>query len=325
MSANGHWSDSQEVVSTNRPLKLILLFIKHFPAFIVHIMLFPISFFYFLCAKKARIHVENFQKQMRQYTNGKTPERISSYLTFLSFAFSIVEKMEGWLGKIKYENLIRHDDALQEMNGLLERGKGAYLIGSHLGNIELMRSLSSFCEIGVSKKISVTTIMSLKVTSQFNNTLKEINPDFETNIIDPDSIGPETIFLLQNEIENGGLVVITGDRTSSHSGKRCIKHDFLGKTAEFPYGVFLIASLLKAPVFFAFGLRTKSAALFPKNNIFVEKAKTDFNCGRAETKKRIEELCGEYVTTLEKYCIKYPNQWYNFFDFWQKNGGEENG
>jgi predicted LPLAT superfamily acyltransferase len=153
--------------------------------------------------------------------------------------------------------------------------------------------------------------------------LKEINPDFETNNIDADSIGPETIFALQNEVENGGLVVILGDRTSAHSEK-CIKHDFLGKTACFPYGVYLIASLLKAPVFFVFGLRTKSASLFPKNNIFVEKAKTDFDCNRAEAKKRIVELCGEYAATLEKYSIKYPNQWYNFYDFWQ-NIGEENG
>ena len=322
MSGNGHWSDSQEVVSTSRPLKFTLLLIKFLPAFLVHLIVFPVSFFFFLCAKSARNHVENFQKQMQLYTNGETPEKVNSYLTILSFALSVVEKMEGWLGKTKYKNLIKHDDDLQDLISLLESGKGAYLIGSHLGNIELMRSLSSFCETGVSKKISVTTIMSMKVTSQFNNTLKEINQEVVTNVIDPDSIGPETIFSLQNEVENGGLVVITGDRTSAHSGKRFIEHEFLGRTAEFPYGVFLIASLLKAPVYFVFGLRTKSAALFPRNNMFVEKAKTDFNCSRAETKKRIEELCGEYATTLEKYCIKYPNQWYNFFDFWQKNGGE---
>jgi Predicted acyltransferase len=322
MSGNGHWSDSQEVVSTNRPLKFTLLLIKFLPAFLVHLIVFPVSFFFYLGAKSARKHVENFQKQMQLYTNGETPKKINSYLTILSFALSVVEKMEGWLGKTKYKNLIKHDDDLQDLISLLESGKGAYLIGSHLGNIELMRSLSSFCETGVSKKISVTTIMSMKVTSQFNNTLKEINPEVVTNVIDPDSIGPETIFALQNEVENGGLVVITGDRTSAHNGKRFIEREFLGRTAEFPYGVFLIASLLKAPVFFVFGIRTKSAALFPKNNMFVEKAKTDFNCSRAETKKRIEKLCGEYVTTLEKYCIKYPNQWYNFFDFWQKNGGE---
>ncbi|MBR4489055.1 hypothetical protein IKP13_00275 [bacterium] len=323
MSGNGHWSNSQEVVKTNKPLKFTLLLIKFLPAFLVHLIVIPVSFFFFVFAKSARKHVENFQQQMRKYTDNAAPVRPDAYLTILSFALSVVEKMEGWLGKVKYENLIRHDDDLQELISRLESGKGAFLIGSHLGNIELMRSLSSFCETGVSKKISVTTIMSMKVTSQFNNTLKEINPEVVTNVIDPDSIGPETIFSLQNEVENGGLVVITGDRTSAHSEKRSIKHDFLGKTADFPYGVFLIATMLKAPLYFVFGLRTKSAALFPKNGIFVEKSKIDLaGCTGREARAKIPELCGEYVSTLEKYCIKYPYQWYNFFDFWQKNGGE---
>ncbi len=326
MSGNGHWSDSQEVVSTSRPLKFTLLLIKFLPAFLVHLIVIPVSFFFFLCAKSARKHVLDFQEQMRKYTDNKAPKRLNAYLTILSFALSVVEKMEGWLGKIKYENLIRHDDSLQELISQLERGKGAFLIGSHLGNIELMRSLSSFCETGVSKKISVTTIMSMKVTSQFNNTLKEINPEVVTNVIDPDSIGPETIFALQNEVENGGLVVITGDRTSAHGGKHTIKHDFLGKTADFPYGVFLIATLLKAPVYFVFGIRTKSAAIFPKNNIFVERSSIDLSsCTGREARAKIPELCGEYVATLEKYCIKYPNQWYNFFDFWQTEKEENNG
>ena len=326
MSEHEHWSKSLEVVKTNKPLKFTLLLIKFLPAFLVHAIVFPVSFFFFICAKNARQHVLDFQKQMQKYTDNAAPKQLNAYLTILSFALSVVEKMEGWLGKIKYENLIRHDDSLQELISQLERGKGAFLIGSHLGNIELMRSLSSFCETGVSKKISVTTIMSMKVTSQFNNTLKEINPEVVTNVIDPDTIGPETIFALQNEVENGGLVVITGDRTSAHGGKHTIKHNFLGKTAEFPYGVFLIATLLKAPVYFVFGIRTKSAAIFPKNNIFVEKSSIDFSsCTGRDARAKIPELCGEYASTLEKYCIKYPNQWYNFFDFWQTEKEENNG
>ena len=324
MSDSGHWSNSQEVVKTNRPLKFTLLLIKFLPAFLVHLIVFPVSFFFYLGAKSARKHVLDFQKEMQKFTDNAVPKQLNAYLTILSFALSVVEKMEGWLGKIKYENLIRHDDSLQELISLLESGKGAFLIGSHLGNIELMRSLSSFCETGVSKKISVTTIMSMKVTSQFNNTLKEINPEVVTNVIDPDTIGPETIFALQNEVENGGLVVITGDRTSAHGGKHTIKHDFLGRTADFPYGVFLIATLLKAPVYFVFCLRTKSAALFPKNNIFVERSKIDLaNCTGREARAKIPELCGEYASTLEKYCVKYPHQWYNFFDFWQNSGGND--
>ena len=325
MNKENHWISTQEVISTNRPLKLTLFLIKMFPSFIVHALVFPVSFFFFLGAKKAKMHYKNFLKQMKEYTKGKFPKSMNSYFWILSFSFSIVEELEGWLGKIKYKNIIKHDDALPELISLLENGKGAFLIGSHLGNLDLLRSLSSFCETGVSKKISVTTVMNMTVTKELNNTLKEINSDFETNIIDSDSVGPEAIFAMQEEIQNGGLVIILGDRTSAHS-ERSIKHDFLGKTANFPYGVFLIATLLKAPVYFVFGIRDKNNAILSKSHIFVEKSKIDFaNCTDREAKAKIPELCDEYVTTLEKYCIKYPYQWYNFFDFWQNSEGDNNG
>jgi len=48
----------------------------------------------------------------------------------------------------------------------------------------------------------------------------------------------------------------------------------------------------------------------------VHKTGIAFDCPRAERETRIKRLCGEYVALLEKYCIMYPLQWYNFFNFW---------
>ena len=94
----------------------------------------------------------------------------------------VIEKMEGWLGNIKYDKIICHDDDLNELKTNLENKKGALLLGSHLGNIELLRSLSSFGEHGVSRSIPVTTIIELKATEQFNRTLHEINPDVDVRV-----------------------------------------------------------------------------------------------------------------------------------------------
>ena len=51
-------------------------------------------------------------------------------------------------------------------------------------------------------------------------------------------------------------------------------------------------------------------------NIHIEKSKVDFDCPRSEREARINECCGEYVERLEKMCLMYPYQWYNFFNFW---------
>lgn len=312
-----HWADEKEVISSNKPLLLVFGLMRKLPDYLVFILIYPISFFFYIFSKRGRVEAKNYQRQMKEFTGGKVPLKISPFKQILSFSLCVMEKMEGWLGNYHYNELVTHDDDLKSLQSQLELGKGALFIGSHLGNIELLRSLSSFGENGVSRKISVTAIIELKSTEQFNRTLKEVNPNVDFQVIDPEKIGVNTIAELQEQIENGGLVVITGDRTSARSRSRIIREKFLGKEADFPYGVFVLALLLKAPTYYVFGLRTKTASLRPKYHIFVEKSKVDFESPSSKRDEKIHALCKEFVVKLEKYCIQFPYQWYNFYNFWK--------
>ncbi len=312
-----HWADEKEVISSNKPLLLIFSLMQKLPAYLIFVLIYPISFFFYIFSRRGRLESKNYQKQMKKFTGGKIPLKISPFKQILSFALCIMEKMEGWLGNYHYDDLVTHDDDLKFLQNQLELGKGALFIGSHLGNIELLRSLSSFGENGISRKISVTAIMELKSTEQFNRTLKEVNPNVDFQVIDPEKIGVNTIVELQEQIEHGGLVVITGDRTSARARSRIIREKFLGKDADFPYGVFVLALLLKAPTYYVFGLRTKTASLRPKYHIFVEKSKVDFESPRSKRDEKIHALCKEFVVKLEKYCVQFPYQWYNFYNFWK--------
>lgn len=318
-----YWADKKEVISTNKPLLLLLMLMKKLPASFVFVLIYPIAFFYFACSKSVRAVCSEYQKQIKEFSKDSIKMKVSVFKQILSFTLCVMEKMEGWLGKFHYEELITHDDDLKALQNQLEQGKGALLIGSHLGNLELLRSLSSFGEDGVKKEVPVIAIMEMKATEQFNNTLKVVNPNAGFHVIDPSEIGPDTIIYLQENIEKGGLVVVTGDRTSARSRDRILKNQFLGKEADFPSGVYILASLLKVPIYFLFGLRTKSASLRPVYNIYVEKSNVDFDCARSERNERIEQLCKEFVSKLEKYCVQFPYQWYNFYKFWSTSGKSE--
>ena len=135
-------------------------------------------------------------------------------------------------------------------------------------------------------------------------------------MLDASNFGPDSILLIQEFAEQGGLIVAAGDRTSIHHREKSIVKSFLGREAKFPYGVFLIPALVKLPVYFMFGMRSKMSVFNPKYNIHIEKSKVDFHCPRTEREARINECCGEFVETLQKFCIMYPYQWYNFFNFW---------
>ena len=312
-----HWSERQEVIKTNKPLKFVLILLKFIPGFIVRFFIYPVSFFFFIFAPDARRAAKIYQKQLREFTGRKIPKHINPYIQIFSFALCIVEKLEGWLGKIKFSKIQYQNDDIDNILALLKEGKGAVLITSHLGNMELLRSLSDYNYQLVGREVPVYVIMDTDINSNFSETLKSVNPKASFNVINSNEIGPDSIVTLMDAIENGALVVIAGDRTSPNAKEKVLKISFLGKDASFPYGVFLIPALLKAPVYFMFGLRSRMSIFNPKQNVYIEKCHTDFDCPRSERETRIVQCCGEFVARLEKFCILYPYQWYNFFDFWQ--------
>ncbi|MCR4734182.1 MAG: hypothetical protein K5829_04135 [Treponema sp.] len=323
-SDHKHWSDEEECIKSNKPLKLALMCIKHIPAWLIMFLMYPIVFGYYLFAPRARKDALLYQHMLKEYTKGYAPKKISSYRQIMAFSINMIEKMFGWLGKIPFDKLTLQNDDFSELTNLLEQGKGAFLIGSHLGNMEILRSLTSFGRTGVSKKFSVTIVQENVSAEQFNKTLEEINPDVIMNVVDSQNIGPDTIFFLQEQIDNGGLVVIAGDRTSARSRSRIIRKAFLGKNADFPYGVFLIPFLLSTPVFYIFGMRKKNTTMNFQYNMYIEKSKIDFDCSRSERNSRVEALCEEYISKLEKICAEYPYQWYNFYNFWLPQENIEN-
>lgn len=315
--------EEKECIKTNKSILFSLWLISVFPEAVMSLIIHLISNFFYLFARKVRVEIRRFQKTLRDFrvANGKppVPKRIDTYKTILSFSYCVIEKLAGWVGKIKYEKLVTHDDDLADLVKQLESGKGAFLIGSHLGNIELLRSLTAFNETACNRKIPVLVLMEVSSTAQFNNTIKKVNPDFDLHALDSTSIGPESIIKIQEHIASGGIVVVTGDRTDKKSSERVIRQSFLGKEANFPYGVYLIAALAKTPIHYIFGLRTKNGPLHPKHYMFIEKSKIDFTVetSRKERNEKINALCSEFVQILEKYAQEFPYQWYNFYNFWE--------
>jgi len=316
MNENKHWADKKEVIRTNKPLQFLLLLLKYTPPFFTHLCVFPVAFFFYLFGKSARNACRQYQKQLREFTGNKLPSRISPYREIASFSYCVVEKMEGWLGKIKFNSIQYQEDDINDILSNLKNKKGVLLITSHLGNMELLRSLSDYNKQLVGHDVPVYAVMDMEVNNNFTDTLKSLNKNYSMNIINSTEIGPDSMVTIMEALEQGALVVIAGDRTSARERKSVIRQSFLGKEAEFPYGVFLMPFLLKVPLYYMFGLRSRLSIFSSKYNIHIEKSKIDFEGPRSEREKNIKLCCAEFVSKLERYCEKYPYQWYNFFNFW---------
>ena len=316
-----HWSKQKEEAAGYWQLKFLLVLFRCLPVILLKIIAFPVGFFYFLFSKRGRIESYRFLKKIAPLIENpllakKCISHFGPLRHIVSFSLSVLEKMQAWSGKFSFSDICFQDDDIKKLLEELEAGKGVVLLFSHLGNAMLLQGLLNTGQTGVSRKISVTAIMDMKVNAHFSRVLKELNPQSDIDLIYPDDIGAQTVIQLEEKISKGELVLIAADRTSL--GGKNFMLPFIGKKAPFSSGIFYLVSLLKAPVYFIFGLRHGDLSIKPKYNMHVHGSPLSFDCRRKERQERSYLLAESFTELLEKYCKKYPFQWYNFFNFWNE-------
>lgn len=324
--AAAEWNEVKEISKSGRSIRFTAFLVKILPHPLLIALTKVVTLFYFFATKDARKCSRAYQNTLIEFSKNlpdylkdtdisKVPRRPDTYCHIASFATCLVEKIEGWSGKSGMKNIEFAGDN-DTVRNLLRAKKGCMLICSHLGNIELFRSIFSYGSDDFDRIIPVTIIMDQKVTRNFNSMIGELNSRAKLNVICPDDISMATMTQLQDTIEEGGLVVISADRVPAHNTQRSLQISFLGKNARLPYGPFLIAALLNCPTYFIFSMRKYQSGFNPTYIVNLLKSETNFEGGRKKREEKILELAGQYTKLMEHFIILYPYQWYNFFNFW---------
>ncbi|MDE1310695.1 glycosyltransferase family 2 protein [Vibrio aestuarianus] len=307
---NQHWSKRQER-GTVLGIKALLAVYSLLGRPIFNLMLKLVMSYYYLTGKQARQASEQYLQHLQSYANRRKitlPNHLSSYNHLLSFGHTMLDKLAAWKGDFSVKNLTIHGQELFQT--LAERKQGVLLLGSHLGNIELCRALGRR-----HSHIKINALVFTEHAERFNAVMKAINPNSELNLIQVSRLGPDTAILLQQKIEQGEWVVIVGDRTSTSKETRAVWADFLGQPAPFPQGPFMLASVLKAPVYLLFGLRDERSKT-PHFNVYFEHFSDNIDLPRKERQAALAQVVQRYADRLEHYTLQAPLQWYNFFNFW---------
>ncbi|MDR2211843.1 MAG: hypothetical protein LBO65_10340 [Spirochaetaceae bacterium] len=342
-----HWSGQKEKAGPWQ-MGLFFFLFRLLPPKLLSILAYPVGFCYFLFSRNSRRESRRFLGRLEicrapgphggpsktsdraffSPANSEAPagKGLSALGHITAFALAVVEKAQAWAGRIPFKRIHFQDDDITALIGGLEQGKGAVLLCSHLGNTELLRALADYRHTGVSRDIPVTSIADFEVTPFFNRMVAKVNPRSLLKIISANSIGPDSIVILKEEIEQGGLAVIAGDRTSTHNRRRIFSIPFLGVEAPFPQGPWLLAALLEAPVYAVFALRRRDLSPAPDYDMHVhrlapdpaprEKSPAESGPSRKERARRMENWARQFAALLEGHCLQHPYQWYNFYDFW---------
>lgn len=184
-------------------------------------------------------------------------------------------------------------------------GRGAFLMGAHLGSFEAVRALGR-----QQPNLSIAMLMYEENARKINATLAAINPAATGDIIPLGQI--DSMLQVQARLDEGAAIGILGDRTL---GDEPVLHlPFLGQEAPFPLGPMRLAAMLKRPVLFM-------AGLYLGDNRYVIRFErlADFSqVERAGRDAAIRAAVAAYAVCLERHCRAAPYNWFNFFDFWQE-------
>ncbi len=309
-SRDAHWSKRKEQ-GTVLGIKTLLAVYRVFGRKVFDLILKLVMRYYHLTGKSARQASEIYLDQLQQHAkqqNITLPQPLDSYQHLLSFGRTMLDKLAAWQGDFSVDNLTIHGQ--HHFEEMAEKQQGVVILGSHLGNIELCRALGRR-----HSHVKINALVFTEHAEQFNAVMKAVNPSSELNLIQVSSMGPDTAILLQQKIEQGEWVVIVGDRTSTSVESRVVWADFLGKPAPFPQGPFMLASVLKAPVYLLFGLRDDNAET-PHFNVYFEHFSDQIVLPRKSRQEALDNVVQQYAQRLEHHTLQAPLQWYNFFNFW---------
>jgi predicted LPLAT superfamily acyltransferase len=261
------------------------------------IPLYGIAIYFFLFAPSARRHSRRYLR----LALGRAPRARDRFRQILSFATTIHDRVYLINEQFQLFNITLEGEAM--MLAQSASGRGALLMGAHMGSFEVMHSLGRR-----QRGLQVAMAMYEENARKINATLAAINPRLVPDIIYLGRI--DAMLNIAERLGHGAFIGVLGDRTLGREPAQAVT--ILGERAYLPTGPMRAAAILRCPVFFMAGLYRG------KNNYHVVFERVaDFSATPAAARNAaVHAAIERYAAVLDQYCRSDPYNWFNFFDFW---------
>jgi predicted LPLAT superfamily acyltransferase len=265
------------------------------------LLLAPITFYYALVAGDVRRNLREFHRRV-----GGDGSFWAVWRSLFNFAESIMDRFFVLAGRADLFRLTVHnrDLALRRQ----AEGRGAIVVGGHLGIIEIARA---FPQCG---DIVVNVLIYNAISPMLYRELRRVSPDVERGMIfaEPESVG--YILDVRERIASGEFVAVLADRVWVRG--QAVRLPFLGADAEFPTGPFLLARSLKCPLLLMFLVKEGRRDY----HMYIEELASAEDVSVGDRHQAVDRLARRFVERLEAFVRAHPFQWYNFHPFWSPGG-----
>jgi KDO2-lipid IV(A) lauroyltransferase len=286
---------------------LNLFFIKLFTILVPRWLFPPFTFFwggvfYLLLADKRRAVRSNIR-----VVTGKNDVELLVVSTFIKFAHNWCDVMLMMRRRgNKLQALIGRRSDGRPLDEALAAGNGAILVSPHLGNWELGG-------LGLADMGYTVNVLTFREPDEKVNELREVvrqERGIRFIYVDRHDTSPLAIIEAVNALRRNEILALLGERDGS---SQTIRMEFFNRPTDFPVGAAYLSLVSGAPVLPVFvPLENGKYSTLMDEAIY-------FRGSHGQHEKVIREGMEHLVKVFERYIRQYPDQWYNFFDFWGGN------
>ena len=221
------------------------------------------------------------------------------YRNYYLFGQSIIDKV---VLMSEIPNKFKIDfDGEENLRKIAALNKGGLLLSAHLGNWEIAGYLFK----RLNTKINI--VMFDGEEQKIKEYMGSVTGEKTVNVILIKN-DMSHIYEISDAFQKNEIVCMHADRFIE--GNKTASIDFLGEKAKFPMGPFVLAAKFKVPVSFVYSM--KESAL--QYHFFASPIK---NYSGTDRNAVMQEMQKDYVLELENKVLQYPEQWYNYYYFWQ--------
>jgi predicted LPLAT superfamily acyltransferase len=279
--------------------QIFIFILKYLGLSPAYFLLYFVSFYYFLFSRKSNHFIYNYFKEIHHYSSCKSRKAV--YRNYYTFGQVLIDKVainSGLDYKFTFD--------LQDEKNLAAMEQGGFMISAHIGNWEMSSKKSDRI------KKTMNLVMLDAEHERIKHLLESAMKDRNFKVI-PLKDDLSHLISIRQALDNHEFIAIHGDRFME--GAKTIKSQFLGRTAHFPEGPFYLALRMNAPVSFAFAMKEGR-----KHYHFYATPPKKYNLvkGKRISSSDIEPVLMDYTSALETMLKKYPEQWFNYYDFWER-------
>ena len=271
---------------------------KTFGVLPAYLLLRFVACYYFLFSWSSSKHIFRYFYRHLGYSRAKSLLKV--YSNYYVFGQTLLDKIIVMAG---IGNQFTYDfDGEKHLRDIVARGKGGILLSGHVGNWEaaghLLKRLNS--------KINV--VMFDNEHQQIKQYLDNVTGGKNFNVI---VIGRDMshVYAISDALNRNELICLHADRFLE--GSKTVTMPFLKGDAEFPLGPFQLSAGFNVPVSIVFAFKESAKHYhFFGSEILLR--------GEKETKTQFtEKLMKTFVNELEQKVRSYPEQWFNYYNFWK--------